>query len=210
VKIVFVVPGTLGKPDFDDFEVAPASGRNKTIQVFAAVPDDIARSKEPMDGLIDLARSAIDYAHAHEAKGRLEVAEINRELDLAQAAVGGRGNPSRRRKDGPALAGRVQTRDGDEDAPAGARIRLPIGESRHATEAAFALESELENRLEPESVGYVDGNEVGQGVFEIFVYGPSIDALRDAILEVVRERWILPGATVSMLEGDVEVELLTV
>ena len=75
---------------------------------------------------------------------------------------------------------------------------------------AFALESELEERLEAQSIGYVDGNEVGGGIFEIFAYGRSLDALRHTVLMVVREGWTWSGATVSLLDGDVEIERVTV
>jgi len=59
-------------------------------------------------------------------------------------------------------------------------------------------------------VGYVDDNEIGQGEFTIFVYGPDLAPLQEFIESGARERWTSSRATLRLTRraGD-EVETLT-
>ena len=50
----------------------------------------------------------------------------------------------------------------------------------------FELEDQLEEAIQKAGVGELDGDEVGQGVAVIFMYGPDADALLHAILPVLR------------------------
>jgi hypothetical protein len=49
------------------------------------------------------------------------------------------------------------------------------------------LETTLEQLVEKAGVGEVDGNEIGGGVFEIFVYGPDATRIQQVVIGAVRK-----------------------
>ena len=93
--IIYMVPGSLGRAEFDGFQVRRGSAP-QLMDVFVAVPDDVAHSSEPMAALIDLARQAVAHAGARWAdhQDHSSLADLERQLDRAAGALIGRGTPS--------------------------------------------------------------------------------------------------------------------
>ena len=74
-----------------------------------------------------------------------------------------------------------------------------------------ALEDKLGNKLRDLNLGEDDGNEVGDGFFEIFLYGPDADKIFDAIKPLIQtlpprqgsyaiKRYGAPGAKQAKVE----------
>jgi hypothetical protein len=59
-------------------------------------------------------------------------------------------------------------------------LKCPEGDIS-AFDRCVALEEALEAHLNASKLGFVDGHDVGQGEFNIFVYGPRKKPLQDAI-----------------------------
>jgi hypothetical protein len=74
---------------------------------------------------------------------------------------------------------------------------------------AFALEAVLDEELRAAGLGYVDGNEVGDGEFVIFTYGPKLPELREAVKAAMRARWRPGGAVLRLFQDDEEAGTLT-
>ncbi|MBC8066248.1 MAG: hypothetical protein H7Y17_15560 [Chlorobia bacterium] len=60
------------------------------------------------------------------------------------------------------------------------RLPCPTGDLA-AFDRCAALEERLEAALEGSEIGFVDGNDCGQGEFSIYCYGPRKNALRERI-----------------------------
>lgn len=207
LDIVFVVPGKLGKADFEGYKVRRGS-KGKPPVVFAEVPSDLASATDPLPGLIDLARRAVRRAApvltTPTSPGRLgvDVEDLEAALDAAERSLGVRstGAPDTHEWT-PVTVSRVGRADADR---AGVQISLPVRD-RGAMVEALDLETRIEQRLDSDSAGFIDGNEVGEGLFTIYAYGPIASVLRRSIEVTVREHWRRPGAVLRLMDGDNEV-----
>ena len=91
--IIYMVPGSLGRAEFDGFQVRRGSAP-QLMDVFVAVPDEVADSSEPMAALIDLARQAVTHAGTRwDSPDRSSLADLERQLDRAERAMLGHGTP---------------------------------------------------------------------------------------------------------------------
>ncbi len=194
LEVAYVVPGSLGHADFDGFEIRARRDRGVPI-VFVSVPPSIVEEADPLAALIDLARQAAAVAAD---KGRLSVEDRGAALlSLDRATVElGLGAVDRPDELGAEPSVCVAAQE------PGIEVVLPVTD-RTAIGAAFALEAALHDRLVTGRVGYVDGNDVGDGEFAIYVYGPDLGKLERAVAEVVRAQWRLPGAALRVIHGTV-------
>lgn len=91
-------------------------------------------------------------------------------------------------------------------------IPLSDGADGHSAERQhlFKLEDELMVEVEKSGAGEYDGNEIGQGTFVMYAYGPNADRLLDAALPVLAKydlpqgsqalkRYGKPGARSAMV-----------
>ncbi|MES2209515.1 MAG: hypothetical protein V4515_04940 [Chloroflexota bacterium] len=211
IEVVYLVPGSLGKADFEGFQVSRSRSKHRQVLVYVDVPSTVAESEEPMPALIDLARSALEYARARLPRGAVsvDVDALLPYLDAAEQTLLGE-----RRRESILTAEPRDAKPSPDDLSvkdqhsAGVEIVLRTLDQA-SVDAAFALEDEIEKRLDSGEIGHVDGNEVGRGTIVIFAYGPSLAALREAVESVVRERWHRPGARIRLLDGDTEIDTLT-
>lgn len=209
-EIAFIIPGSLGRGESDsEFEVVAHGGRRRRVQVFVVVPADVIAADDPMAALMDLARSAVEIARTSGAHprggGLLDYQLLLSALDAAEAAlVPSRESPSR--SPSPRTIPRHVANDGR--AEAGVVVQLLLEERTDAMAAARDLEDDLARMLEMTGAGYVDGNQIGQGVVEIFAYGPVLADLDKVVVDAVRSRWGT-GATLRLLDGGDEVDLIT-
>jgi len=202
IELAFVVPGSLGQADFRGFEMARRRGGERTTIVFIEVPRDVAESPAPLSALLELARQGLVVA-ASSSRGKSnstiapDTDVLTDELQRASEALG---VPPRSQAP-PATDHAVEitsrTTRGPEEA--GLEIEFEVPDSR-AIDEAFELEQLLEDRLSAAQVGYVDGNEIGQGRFTIFTYGPRLDALREVVEPLVRERWRRAGVDLRLTD----------
>ncbi len=178
IDVVFVVPGRLGGPDFDGYVVRRARGTEPT-QVFVAVPSETAVREDPMTDLIGLARQAVLAAVRVERRARcLDEAALLGELDRARARLTS-GEPAR-------------PTQGEQPVHIMKRqrtlvVELPIS-GTVSLDDAFAVEAALTELLDAGGVAHVDGNQVGDGVFEIFVVDADAAVVRQ-VRDVIRSVW---------------------
>jgi hypothetical protein len=71
-------------------------------------------------------------------------------------------------------------------------IHLPMGES--AADEYFALEDTVTAALDASNLGYVDGNDIGQGEFTLFLIGPDGRALLEAVRPLLSADLVHSGA----------------
>lgn len=201
IELAFVVPGSMGHPDFKGFRLARRRGGTRHLIVYVEVPTSLAESDKPLPDLIQLAIAAIRYAvdnkpskpgHLTESEGILLLTEMQRsaaKLGVEPSLV----------PDKTIQVGQPPGVDSLDMLDVEPSVEVILATTDHsAINEAFDLEERLADRLSAESVGYIDGNEVGQGVFTIFALGPEFAPLRAAVEEVVRERWSRPGATLML------------
>lgn len=79
----------------------------------------------------------------------------------------------------------------------GFRIDLAI-EDEGALDKAFDLEAAVDRQLRAKGIGYVDGNEVGAGLFVIYAYGADGPELESSIRGALRGRWSGPVEIVPL------------
>ena len=211
IELVYVIPGRLGGADFDGFELARSQAANRHHVVFIEVPPELAKSTAPMASLLELGRQAIAYARATIAtsKGRsLDFEALLKLLDDVQRRLTPTMRDSSISSTEPTSSAPPPRRRPSPEEPS-IEVILAVADSS-AIDAAFDTEEALHEGLKRSGVGYVDGNEVGQGEFTIFVYGPDLASLRRSTESVVRERWTRPGARLRLSDsqGD-EVETVT-
>ena len=76
-------------------------------------------------------------------------------------------------------------------------VHIPFSTDAFGTdeeqEAAFALETELEEAVNASGLGEFDGNEFGGGECVFFIYGPDADALYGHIEPVLRSNPLAAG-----------------
>lgn len=139
--------------------------------VFIAVPDAVATASEPLAALVGWAADAISKAAPRSA---LPEAELMSELARAAGALGIPVSSALHESD----------QRPDEvveviDEEVGLEIDLLLRDQADV-DRAFAFEEALADYLEQRGVGYVDGNEVGEALYTIFVYGEGLAALETA------------------------------
>lgn len=212
IEVVFLIPGSLGKADFEGFQVSRSGSKHRQVLVYVDVPGAVAESDEPMPALIALARSALAYARPRLPRGAVsvDVDALAPILDAAERTLLGQRGHDLTLPAGPrdATPSSADPRAIEDEESAAAEIVLRTLD-QDSVDAAFALEDEIEQRLGLDESGHVDGNEVGQGTFVIFAYGRSLAALREVVESVVLERWHRPGTRIRLFDRDTEIDTLT-
>jgi len=66
--------------------------------------------------------------------------------------------------------------------------------SQDEVQRLFKLEDELITAIEHSSVGEYDGNEIGEGEFTMYSYGPSANKLFDVALPILAKYRLPPGS----------------
>jgi hypothetical protein len=66
--------------------------------------------------------------------------------------------------------------------------------SQDEVQRLFKLEDELIKAIEHSHVGEYDGNEIGEGIFTMFAYGPSANKLFDIALPILAKYRLPPGS----------------
>jgi hypothetical protein len=205
IELVFIIPGELGKADFDGFEVDRARA-GRTL-IFIDVPRAVADAHldEPVQVVIDLARQALAYGRAaltgqpdspdFDAAERLldgaasvMLGDSNaRRYEPRESGIWGGGDPIDGAPIGPE-SGSLDSIQATGMTPSESNVTITLDTPDGGSlDDAFDFSAALEDRLERESAGYIDGNEVGQGQFTIYVYGPDVKSLRRCVNSVVDE-----------------------
>jgi hypothetical protein len=190
IELVYVIPGELGKADFDGFDLSHRNDRTRRPIVFIDVPRDIADTTtgEPLSDVIELARDALAFARERlrTRSNGLDFDAAQRELSEIQEGL----LPEGLVKDHTSAraGGRRASHRSQEDTAHSVEIALRVVDD-NALDAAYALEERLDSELTNAGAGYVDGNEIGQGEYRIFTYGPSWTRLRDVVSGIVSEAW---------------------
>jgi hypothetical protein len=176
LELAFDIPGSLGRADFEGFQLTRRRSGARNVLVFIEVPEAIATSAEPLAALIDLAADAIRLAAP---KSTRTENELMSELTRAAATLGVPVSSTLEATDRRST--RLAEVSDDE-----AAIEIDLLLDDHAdVDRAFAFEEALGDYLEQRGVGYVDGNEVGDGLFTIFAYGENSVALESAIKALI-------------------------
>ena len=84
------------------------------------------------------------------------------------------------------------------------RIRLKLADGDWGTEEderLWDLEEELERAIAAASVGLYDGNEIGLGFFDCFLYGPDAELLAAVAWPVVEAAKPRPGSHLVVRAG---------
>lgn len=191
LELAFVIPGSLGGPDFRDFKGSRRRQGGRTI-IFIAVPGSVAMSESPIPELVDLAFAAISYAVDANRIPRSELHALRSELRYAAAQLG---------VDVAYSVSRGIKSESVSDADPESIVELVlVTPDRRAVGDAFDLEDALVEHLAASSAGYVDGNEVGDGIFTIFAVGRELPRLREAVQTITRSHWSRPGAVLRLLD----------
>ena len=84
-------------------------------------------------------------------------------------------------------------------------VHLKLSDSGFGTEAErealFELEQRLERAILAAAVGEFDGNEVGEGLCTLYMYGPNAETLFAAVAPVLHASPLARGATVIKRSG---------
>lgn len=206
LELVFVVPGSEGQADFEQFEVGRRGG--KWPQIFVAVAEGVAMSNDPLEDLFDLAHRAVEFGRSRIGRRGepIDVARYHDAISAAESALLGVRSNETKAERGWASPGYPEAQL--DDAGAGVEIVLSLAADRQALDDAFRLEAELGDHLASINAGFVDGNEVDRETFVVFTYGPVLSDLRVAVEAFVRDRWKRAGGRLRLLEGADEVETL--
>lgn len=213
IELVYVIPGELGKADFEGFQLSRRRDGNRRPLVFIDVPADVAEAdpREPLGAVIDLARAALEFARSS-LGGRPNAPDFDgaaQRLERARDALLGTGIDgwlATKVESRPVLSN--SGREPQPDTDAGVEVILSVNDQA-AIDRAFQLEDALEIALVDAKTGYVDGNEIGQSTFRIFTYGPSLPALREAVIKLVSSHWSSANAEIRSIDPDVEVDRQT-
>jgi len=82
-------------------------------------------------------------------------------------------------------------------------ITIPLGESGFDLDEKFCreLESCLSRALEASGSGEYDGNEFGEGIYKVFLYGPSADSIFMAVMPLLLHLPVPSGSYVIKRYG---------
>jgi hypothetical protein len=61
-------------------------------------------------------------------------------------------------------------------------------------ESLYRFEDEISQMFYDSSIGEYDGNEVGDGYFTIYIYGPDADRIASSVIPKLKETEVLPGS----------------
>lgn len=192
IELAFIIPGRLGHADFDGFELGRRQGGDQRPIVFVAVPPDLANASDPLGALVDLSRQALEFGRPAQDPSTADRARMALERAAAQLGVPSESPQKARDRD------RFRTPNTGESAEMAIQVTLPLA-SVSDLDDAYQLEANLEKQLRERSLGYVDGNEVGEGSFIIFVYGPRSDTLPNAVEQLIRDTADGRGGEVKVL-----------
>ncbi len=196
LEFAFVLPGRLGRADFEGFELRRSEGARGHDIVFIEVPTELVQSRDPLAGLIVLLDGAVAFARAHGRNSSSQLDEILDRLKQVANPVGGsilagdRGLSAASKTPPP---GRVVVEEPRLE------VSLPIPDEAALGEA-FQFERLLDDSLKAAAAGHVDGNEAGDGEFVIFAYGPSIERLRAVVDDEIRRHWSGGNARTAAFE----------
>lgn len=77
-------------------------------------------------------------------------------------------------------------------------VTIPLSDGKSGkhdeVQRLFKLEDELMKAIEDSGVGEYDGNEIGEGTFTMYAYGPSAKKLLDVALPVLAKYRLPPGS----------------
>ncbi|MGO8986024.1 MAG: hypothetical protein ACLQFM_14665 [Terriglobales bacterium] len=77
-------------------------------------------------------------------------------------------------------------------------VKIPFNAQKHGAndevERLYKLEGELIQALEHSHVGEYDGNEIGEGTFTMYAYGPSANKLLEVALPVLMKHNLPTGS----------------
>jgi hypothetical protein len=74
------------------------------------------------------------------------------------------------------------------------RLRLPASQAGDETPAIVALEEAIESALREHRAGELDGHDLRDGVWTLYLYGPDANRILDSITGVVREARLDPSS----------------
>ena len=84
-------------------------------------------------------------------------------------------------------------------------ITIPLTNGKSGSEdevqRLFKLEDELKKAIEHSHVGEYDGNEIGEGTFTMYAYGPSTDKLFDVAQPILAKYRLPPGSRAAKRYG---------
>lgn len=203
VELAYVVPGTMGRAEFEGFKVDRRRGAHKNLIVYIDVPTVVAESESPLPALIDLARMAIRFVRGGlgPSPGMIDQAEAAKLQAELESAADKLGVSARAGDVSPPRPPAGMRMDG---VPAGVHVLLSLRDRQDMLDA-FELEAAIEQHLAAAGTGYVDGNEVGDDQFTIFAYGPDGAKLSELVTSTIRGRWNRRGALLQLYDGDRDV-----
>lgn len=206
LEIVFEIPGSMGAPDFRGAKLGLVSVEARMIQVFVAVPVEVARLDAPDQEIVALAEDAVEVAlrTAEARQALLDEATLRSDLAQAREAIERLGPAGPRPLSADEVeqqrilaevlaqhglsAGVAAPTSQSRDNEAGVSLHLHLSDES-ALQQAFLLERRLADALKRANVGYIDGNEIGQGDFAVYLYGPSREALVRVADSTLADHW---------------------
>jgi hypothetical protein len=225
VEIVYVIPGSLGRADFRGVMPGHASKRDRKVQVLVAVPEELVHADAPEAALVKLTRQAVARG-ADQAKKLgipLNSSEAMRVVDQAAAALSrlGPANAGPQLDDEvDGLVAEAERELGLSPAPANDASSRPAphGQDDHNIEvhlpisngvdldSYFELEEQVRAIVAEEGDGRVEGNEVGDRDFVIFLSGQNPRGLAERLRQIVRRIETPPGSHVVIRGSGVDDE----
>jgi hypothetical protein len=85
------------------------------------------------------------------------------------------------------------------------RVHLPFRDERDFDKWA-EIENYLEEVVEQERVGMLDGNEIGQGEYTIWLYGPDADRVAEVVKNALAPKSLPPECYMYLRKGSVDDE----
>lgn len=167
IDIVVHVPGSLGEAEFEGIRTGRLSRAEQMVQAEIAVPRDLGTAAEPTGPLLELVASAIvaGAEHLKRAGISFDTAAHARALQRTAARLG---------VPAPRKLQLAQIAPIPEDEP---WVEVRLSASHAQGPDPFAVENELESRIESSGLGSFDGNEIGQGEHLLFFSGADLPAL---------------------------------
>ena len=98
-------------------------------------------------------------------------------------------------------ARRAAVRAGSQEQAVLLRLRLPDGQARDEAPGIVALEEAIESALREHRAGELDGHDLRDGVWTLYLYGPDANRILESIAEVVREARLDPSSHAIMRFG---------
>lgn len=102
------------------------------------------------------------------------------------------------------LRGRVRRaamRAGGQEQALLLRLRLPESQAEDEAPAIVALEESIEHALRRHRAGELDGHDLRDGVWTLYLYGPDANRIYESVAEVLREVRLDPSSHAVMRFG---------